>query len=254
MIGVVTAGACFADEFILRGKNSGPIKVTTTLTLNDKSRPSLHVEVANQTGLPIQSLKLCVKSPSYKKGCLFQVWTTTPNDLGVSDTMTRDISSNVKIPNVIHEVAVESIEQFVAPLPRPPSKFDPIRKIYVDEFGGNSGPVLRDQIIAVLVNSGRFVAVEKPDLADAIIRGRSDSLDQATKVTSARNGSAGAVFGTVISRGKSTSVTQTVVSETVSLRLTVPSGEAIWAWDGTKPCTQTKAKCAIQDLMAVANQ
>jgi hypothetical protein len=52
------------------------------------------------------------------------------------------------------------------------------------------------------------------------------------------------------------------MSETISLRLVVPSGEVVWAWDDTKPCasdlvrpefaTITKARCAVQDLMALA--
>ena len=54
------------------------------------------------------------------------------------------------------------------------------------------------------------------------------------------------------SSSNSQSVTEVIVSEAIVLRLTLPSGETIWAWDDTKPCVPPRAKCAIDDLVATA--
>jgi hypothetical protein len=257
---------CFADEFTLRSNGSGPVKVTTTLALNEKRQPHVVIEAVNLTGLPIQKLTLCVASPSVKKGCLFTVWTTM--ELGAGEKLSREVSSNAKVANTMHSVAIASMEQYVPPPPRVPSRFDAIRTVYVDErFGGLTGDALREHVIGALTNGGRFTAVEKFEGADAIIKGRSDSQERAVRVSSAdRNKtSAGAIFGTVITGGSSTStsVQERVMTETISLRLVVPSsGEVVWAWDDTKPCgsdlmrpefsTITKARCAVQDFMALA--
>jgi hypothetical protein len=156
----------------------------------------------------------------------------------------------------------------------------PFGESYVEEFGGNTGLLLREHVIGDLANSARFVPVEEPGNADAFIRGRSDSQQQGTKVSnsgtesgSSRSGVsavaiAGSVFGSVRTRGQaassSTSVSENVISETISLRLTVPSGDVIWGWDETKPCVSNlvgpefsmiaKARCAVQDLTGLANQ
>jgi hypothetical protein len=252
MIGLATVTACLADEFNLRWNDSGPIKVTTTLTLDEKSQPHLSIEVINQTALPIQRLELCVTSPSFKKGCLFTVW--TKKELGVDEEFTVDASSDRKIPNAMHSVQIASMEQSAPPKPRSPSKFDQIRNIFVEEIGGNTGPQLRDRLIATVVNSGRFTAVEKPELADAVLRGRSDSIHKATEVGSTSKGGAGALAGVVLAGGTSSSVTEEILSESVSVRLTLPSGEVIWGWDDSKPCKESKARCAIDDLTSAAKK
>jgi hypothetical protein len=32
------------------------------------------------------------------------------------------------------------------------------------------------------------------------------------------------------------------------IRLSIPSGGVLWAWDDTKRCYQSKTKCAVDDL------
>jgi hypothetical protein len=163
-----------------------------------------------------------------------------------------------KLPTLSHQATIVELRQPMSPPPqrpqRPPSKFDPIQKIYVDEIGGNTGPILREQIIAAIVNSGRFAAVEESDKADAVLRGRSDSEEDATKVTTSGRGGGGAIGGVVITGNRSSSITQRVVTEVVSIRLTIPGGDVVWAWDGTKPCRLTKAQCAINDLTLAASR
>jgi hypothetical protein len=250
LIGVATAIVCPADDFTLKGTNSGPIKVATELTLSEKGAPHLAIKIVNQTGLPIQKLRICVQSPSFSKGCLFEVW--TKREMAPNDQISVEVSrQDVKLPDAVHDVSIAEIEQ--SP-PRPPSKFDPIRKVFVEEIGGNTGPQLRDRLIADLVNSTRFTAVEDPALADAVIRGRSDSMNDTTEVDSKARGGGGAIGGGVFTAGKSSSVTHVIVSESVSVRLTLPSGEVIWGWDDTKSCKQSKAKCAVDDLTFAATR
>lgn len=266
LLAAASMNGCLADEFTLRSNGSGPIKVTTTLELNARSQPRLVIEAVNQTGLPIQQLTLCVTSPSYRKGCLFSVWTT--KELGAGQNLSQTVSSAAKLPDTRHSVTISSMEQFVPPAPRMPTKFDVIKAIYVDELAGLGGPALREHVIGMITNGGRFTAVEKPEIADAIIKGRSDSMERGVRVSSAdRNrASAGAIFGTVVTGGSSTStsVQERLTSEIISLRLVIPSGEVVWAWDDTKPCvsdlvrpefsTITKARCAMQNLTAVADK
>lgn len=217
-----------------------------------------------------------MSSPAYEKGCLFTVWTKSEWD--ADEEISFDaLERKVRLSSTQHSV---SLGEFQQNRPPAPSKFDSIRRIYVEEFGGNTGLLLREHVIGDLANSARFVPVEEPGNADAFIRGRSDSQQQGTKVSnsgtesgSSRSGVsavaiAGSVFGSVRTRGQaassSTSVSENVISETISLRLTVPSGDVIWGWDETKPCVSNlvgpefsmiaKARCAVQDLTGLANQ
>jgi hypothetical protein len=265
LAGVALVATSRGDEFTLKTA-SGSIRVTTTLTLDANGHSHLTATATNNTGFDLQSARICVSSPSYPKDCLYTLVASVEWPVN-KEVQFGPFDSTIRLASAEHSLLLTDIRQAVhsaPPVPRPPSRFASIQRIFVDEFGGNTGPVLREHIIGALANSGRFTAVEKPDTADAIIRGRSDPAEESTQVTSAGKGSAGAVFGTVIAAGKSTSVSKKILEETVSLRLTLPSGEVIWAWDETKPCysdlvrpvfsTTMKAKCAVQDLKAFADR
>lgn len=262
VIAALGAASLCAEEFVLKANAGGSIKVMTSLTIEDSGRPHLTGQATNQTDLAIQNLRLCVKSLSIKKVCLFTIWTTKAVDAGGSFSFDVISPKRIKLADLSHTLIIDSIEQFVPPAPRAPSRFDLIKRVYVDMLDGNTGAALRDNLIGVLANSGRFVAVEKIELADAVIRGRSDSTEVATKTASIGKGSAGQVFGTVFAGSSSNTISQSIVDKSISLRLTLLSGEVMWAWDETKPCnsdlvraevaTITKAKCAVQDLAATA--
>jgi hypothetical protein len=233
----------------------GPVALHTSLTFEGKGE-RLIATARNNSSTPIQHVKICIASASIKKGCLFEISNSAVWSAGMD--LNFNVITTKKVPDLSHDAMIEEYvslaKQGAGTQPRVPSKFDSIRKIYVEELGGNTGPILRDQIIAALVNSGRFVAVEKPDLSDATIRGRSDSTSNATAVSTTSRNNASAIAGVVIGGAKSASVTEEIVKDSVSVRLTLPSGEVIWAWDGSKPCSQAKAQCAVQDLTATAYQ
>ena len=263
------AFSCRGDEFTL-STPSGSIKVTTEFVIDAKGHSHFSAKLINQTGFPIQRASFCVTSPSYKKGCLFTFWTSEawPDAAELSRGPIPD--NRTRLGTSEHYVSLTEIDQV---RPRQPSRFDSIRSLYVEDLGGNTGAIFREHVISVIANSRRFLAVEKPDVADAVIRGRSDSLEQATRVSSAGKGRVtGSADPSLLGRtlgasasSSSTSLAEKVVIERIALRLTIPStGEVLWAWDDTKPCmadlvgpefsTTTKALCAIQDLTATAKK
>jgi hypothetical protein len=136
----------------------------------------------------------------------------------------------------------------------------PVQKVFVDQLEGNNGPMIREQLMALLANSGRYTLVEDAKLADATIKGRAEARDAATKTASGNTAGdtahaatfGPASFGGGSSSSTSQSMTEVVVSEAMVLRLTLSSGETVWAWDDTKPCVGPKAKCAVHDLVAAA--
>jgi hypothetical protein len=133
--------------------------------------------------------------------------------------------------------------------------------------------MMREKLMALLANTARFEVVEDRALADATINGRAESRESGTAVTASDRG---------IGRNRNLKAEeQSVVSETTVIRLTA-SGEILWAWDDTKDCagplgpkiprglnltslitreiatrppgrSPGKAKCAIDDLVGVAN-
>jgi hypothetical protein len=152
--------------------------------------------------------------------------------------------------------------------PEPANKLQPIRKVFVDKIDGNNGPMTKEQLMALLSNTGRFDVVEDAKLADAIIKGRSESRESGGAITASETGSANNSVVGLLHGNQSKAVEQTIISEAIVLRLLLPSGETIWAWDDSKPCPAnqrgskaaivqtvgTRAKCAIDDLAAAAQK
>jgi hypothetical protein len=83
--------------------------------------------------------------------------------------------------------------------PPPPSKLQPIQKVFVDQLDGNNGPMVREQVMALLANSGRFRSVDDPKTADATIKGRAQARKSAAETASANTGD-GSAGGVVIGR------------------------------------------------------
>jgi TPR repeat protein len=136
-----------------------------------------------------------------------------------------------------------------------------IRRVFVAEIEGNNGVTTRQQVMALIANSRRFQIVDARNLADAIIVGRAESREDAREIASsetasriamARSLGAGGIAGDE-SQTRSTVVSRTRFSGVLLLRLVLPSGQTIWAWDDTEPCKgpeDGKAKCAVQDLVS----
>ena len=246
-----------AEEFTLYGENGvGPIVMNTRIEMLGKTA-AFAGTAQNQSGVPIRHAVWCVRATKKpKSGCAFTLFTTTtrwdPGDM---------ISLEFKSPAVRgfpkHFVSLTELQ--------PVTKFDPIQRIVVESIQGTSGNPAREQLIALILNSGRFQVVKDRSTADATLSGIAEPRGQETKVVSAGTSSGvsigsanaaattsatGRVFGRSV--GRSATDSQTLGLDVVVLRLTLPTGEIIWAWDDTRPCNQSHTKCAIDDLTAAA--
>lgn len=191
----------------------------------------------------------------------------------------RLVGLNATRPN---EIRASGIALTVSDLEQ--DRFADVHKIFVENLEGgdfgNISDLVRDQVMAAVVNSARFQLVDDKSQADAIIRGRAEQRELATETRSkgreqtsnrasgiaggigtgtAGNRSAvvtGLVMGRTKSKGEvdseSKSRTEVLFSEHVILRLTTISGESIWAWDDTRPCEGSHAKCALENLRMAA--
>jgi hypothetical protein len=253
LVAVAVVRTCLGEE-VRVPLPQGTARVMTLITLDASKRPSLMAEITNESALPVQRIELCISSPSVKEGCLFTIW--TKEELAAAAKVTVSLSSARKIANTSHTVFARSIDQLI---PRPPNPLDTVLKIYVAEIGGNAGPMLREELVAALINSRRFSVVKDPAVSDGTIVGRAESRDSNLTTGSSNSFGVGNLSATLgigangnqVSAGRSDVVSRSVVAETVAIHLTTTGGASVWAWawDGTSSCPGSKAKCAISNLM-----
>jgi hypothetical protein len=248
----------------------GPIVTNTSVSVHGKTA-SLSAWATNESGVPIRKATWCVLAKKEKKGvCSFTFGTHRTFEPG--ETFKWNLTGGVGKGLPGHSVALLSVY--------PVTKFDPLKKVFVETIEGNNGAMAREKLLALIVNRGRFEVVEDRNSADAILKGRSETRDagEARSSSSRSSGigvgtSSGSAYGTaarygntssaqVSSTGQMTGVarsassnqtmTQTLIAEELVLRLALPSGETLWAWDDTIPCYGFKAACAVQNLMNAA--
>jgi hypothetical protein len=221
--------SAIASDFQLEKDGLGPIKVSMKIEvirerkdLNDfpVRRAEITATARNESGQPIRRAKLCIQAPFRSKGCDFELPTKDVWKPGERLTWV----AHGKAPYRIEEarIVLLKIEPLIPPKRKTTSEdhleLHPVRNIFVQAIDGDDGGFTRDQLIAMVANSKRFYAVENPTLADAILKGHgeSDKMNNFVFV----------------------------------MRLSRPTGEILWAWDDTKPCTDAKPKCAVDDLIA----
>lgn len=258
----VTALLLEGEQFDLKTP-AGTIHVETTVTVDASGHPRLIATAKNVGSLPIQSAVICISSPDYKKGrdCLFTFW--NPQEWRAGEDIRADISSNAKVGSPSHFASLAKIEQITQ---REPTRFDGIRRVYVAEIDGSNGQMARQQLMAGLANTQRFQAVDKAELADAVVLGMCDVEFDATRTESSRKGGvvalgtatageSGAIAsGVGFAAGKATSITEQLKSQTATFRLVTPTGIILWGWDDSKPCATQRTKCAVDDLVRMASQ
>jgi len=201
----------------------------------------------NQSGKPIRHAAWCVQARKLKTGCSFILWTTqTPWKPGEKIEFEYRAPAGHGFPK--HLVSLIDLQLV--------TKFDPIQKICVESIQGKSGNLVREQLIALISNSGRFQVVEDRGAADATLTGIAEPRGEETKVVSDSTTSGVSVgylnVAAASAGGRSVTETQKLVSDVVVLRLTLPKGEIVWAWDDTRACNQSRTKCAIEDLLTAA--
>jgi hypothetical protein len=254
LIAVVVAGVqpLLAEDFGLYGNGVGPLIISSQIEVKKKVA-TLHATATNNSGTPIRRARFCAVPRGHKE-CGLTFWTVgvwQPGQTVHWDNTVRVLSNWQK-----YDLEVVQLVQ--------DSKLFDVKKVYVDLLDGDGDGMPRDQVMALIANSGRFELVESREAADAILKGRARSREAGTAYTSAEQGAAlgvgtaatrlgiaGAVLG---SRSTTTAqgVTQTIVAESMVARLVSAAEENLWAWDDTKPCVGPKAKCVIDDLISAA--
>ena len=207
----------------------------------------------NDSGQVIRQASWCVLPLKQQDfSCAFSLWTTGPFAPGQTLEWKVAGAAGRGLPR--HRVVLTRLS--VA------NQLDPVRKLYVEQIEGGNGLMSRDQLKALIANSRRFELVADPAKADALLQGRSETRDGGFVFRSSQHsdnlGLAVPIAGTVVAGGNGKSDNQgrrdTIVAESLVLRLVLPSGENAWAWDDTKACYQAKAACAVDDMVAIAIQ
>jgi hypothetical protein len=259
---LASASFLFGEQFDLKTP-AGTIHVESTIKLDNRGYARLIATATNASDLPIQSAKICITSHSYRKGCLFTFW--NQHEWGPGEDISVDVSSDIRVAGPSHLASLApGITQAVR---REPSRFEGVHRIYVEQIDGSNGLMARQQFMAGIANTQRFRAVDKPELADAVVRGMYEVEFDATETDTSRKGgvvalgtatagdSGAAAAGVGFAAGKSTSLTRQIKFQTATFRLVTPAGIILWGWDDSKPCgTQTRTKCAIDDLVYAAAQ
>jgi hypothetical protein len=199
----------------------------------------------NQSGKPIRHAAWCVQTKKLKTGCSFSLWTTkTPWKPGEEIEFEYKAPAGHGFPN--HLVSLIDLQLV--------TKFDPIQKIFLGSIQGTSGNLAREQLIALITNSGRFQVVEDQGAADATLTGIAEPRGEETFGSATTTDVMAGLRGLSVGSARGTSVTDSLrlVSDVVVLRLTLPTGEIVWAWDDTRPCDRSRTKCAFEDLLTAA--
>jgi hypothetical protein len=229
----------------------GPLIVRSEIEGSGKS-VRIHATATNESGVPIRYVRSCVRNLNAKANDCAGVLDRA--DVWQPEAVIR-WDENLRRP------VKSGAYRIVAALLIPAEKIDLVGRIYVDLLDGSGKDLARDQLMAAIVNTHRFELVGDRNSADAILQGRAEIWKAGSESSaSARTTSAGgalasraAAIGGSVSNGTSQGSTKTIFDTAVVLRLTLPTGESIWAWDDSKDCSaQAKAKCAIDDLMGFA--
>jgi hypothetical protein len=243
----------FSGDFHLGMDGVGPIHIsmkiqvrnaTEELTAYPGKKAEVQLTALNDSGKPIRYARFCIQAMWRSKGCDFNLWTNQVWAPG--EELTWNVRGNA--PRGIENALVVLTKLRLAPPseettpPGPDLRLQSVRKIYIEHIDGNQGEKAREQLIALIMNSGWFVAVDDSKLADATINGRSELPVDPRPTTFSQVG----IYGIVPPVGPAGK--DSIGVENLVIRLNLPSGDILWAWDDSKRCYQTKAKCAVDDL------
>jgi hypothetical protein len=243
---------CPVVQYTWSADGVGPFAMTTCIQLEGK-RANFTGSARNDSGRVIREATWCVLPPRHQEsGCAFSLWTT--GLFAPGETLEWELTGVAGRGLPRHRVVVSQMLMV--------SKLDTVRKLYVEQIEGGNGPMSRDQLKALIANSHRFELVDDPAKADALLQGRSETRDGGFVFRSSQHsdnlGLAVPIAGTVVAGGNGKSDSQgrrdTIVAEYLVLRLMLPSGEGVWAWDDTKTCYRAKAACAVEEMVTVANK
>ena len=127
----------------------GPIVTNTIVSMKGKTA-SLSAWATNESGVPIRKATWCVLAKKEKKGvCSFTFGTHRTFEPG--ETFKWNLTGGVGKGLPGHSVVLLSVY--------PVTKFDPLKKVFVETIEGNNGAMAREKLLALIVNRGRFEVV-----------------------------------------------------------------------------------------------
>ena len=251
MIGLSASMSAQLHDLPLSKDGIGPVLVSASVTTKGRVA-SLSASAQNGSQYTIDHLWLCVRGNGQKTAaCAFTLWLINPLASGEKQDWSIDGPKQRGIETPV--ISIMTIKAFNPALAA-------TRRLFIAEIEGNSGAMAREQAVATLSNTnGRFEITEERSTADAIITGRSESREGATIVNTTGNTSgvsgAAVIAGTLLTGGNAnasgTAVKEVHVNENLVLKLALPKGQIVWAWDDSKPCNDAKVRCAIADLVSV---
>jgi len=203
-------------------------------------------EARNESGRTIRFAQWCIRASQQKAGCLLSLNNRGPWEPGATETWDYVIAAKGNgLPK--HYLLLDVVTM----------DLNSIQRVFVGPIGGGDGGRTREQLKALLTNSGRFELVEAAALAEAFIVGWSEVRETGAVVTSMGGSAAIETLSTAAAASESDSLSRTVNvarSESTSrqsmvIRLVSPMGDTIWAWDDTQRCQGSKTKCAIDSLV-----
>ena len=240
-------------HFSLSLNGTGPVALSVSIRVRS-GRATLNASATNDSGTPIHYAEFCVQSSQPQDGCRFTLSTTEVWQ--PEEKLVWQESGPATKGSDRPEVLVVQL--------KPQTKLHTIRRLFVDSIEGNNGPMAREQVMALLATSGHFEVTEDRTAADAVVKGRSEVRESATRYSSeevrkgvalgnASTGPLGAfIAGSARSATQSAAQSEAVLTERLVLRLTMRTGHILWGWDDSTLCVQAKAKFAVDNLIQAA--
>jgi hypothetical protein len=246
-------------EFVKMKEGLGPVDFVVQVSFPSKSieRISISVSGTNNSGVHLRHVAFCVHLEG--GACSATFWTESSWRSGTSRKWSISVNGRKVGLSATKSTEIKASEIGVTIRELEKDRFADVQKVFVEKLDGDFGNVsdlVREQVMAAVVNSGRFQLVDDKSQADAVIRGRAEQRERGTEIRSKgrehssnrTSGIAGGIgtgttgnrsavaTGIVLGSRKSNgdadsetkSLTEVLFSDHVILRLTTVAGESIW--------------------------
>ncbi len=233
--GVACAGPVKAVFSFTVDGAAGPIAVEAKAVRSHGGHAVVSMTAHNNTGIQFRHVSFCVDLTGNLAECGAVFWTA---GLWAPGKELNWVSAPVP------DKPFKGLKITLRRADRDP--YAKIRRIWVAPLEGTNGELAREQLIASVINSRRFVVVEAQDKADAVIRGRAE-LATRSSVAKAESQEPETVQRAA---PRSVETVEMTKPEALILRLITKDGDNLWAWDDSAPCAgfNNRARCAIDSL------
>lgn len=210
----------------------------------------------NISGETIRHASWCIRAKKQKDGCLFPIESPRPWKPGENKQLAPQTQPDIKKGLPLHVVLAQTFSLVTV--------LDNVQRIFVSDLQGSNALKASEQMKALIGATERFKVVDDPAMADATIIGFAEERDIGQQYIDKEKQSAAAIagplpHGVALAGSKQTTdvqqQTSTIVTDSLAIRLVLPSGETIWAWPDTTNCSPyPKTRCAIDALVNEATR